>query len=73
MFEKLFQRQIRKKGQSGFVVSRLNSRSKVVGSNIIQNTRWKWGQSHARIGSNTNSGSFENKKNAGGQMGHTKK
>jgi len=37
--------------QSGLAVSKLNSRSKGNGfkSGLIQITRWKWGESHARI------------------------
>jgi hypothetical protein len=41
--------------QSGLVVSKLDSQLKLCGfqSLLIQNTRWNWGQSHARINSCT--------------------
>jgi hypothetical protein len=62
--------------QSDLVVSKLDSQSKGCGfkSRLIQNTRWKWGQSHARIHSRTQFwfAVEKNKKNTGSQMGHTK-
>jgi len=58
--------------QSGLVFSELDSRSEGSGfeSYLIQNSWLIWGQAMPGSISAPNSGSFENKKNTGSQMGH---
>ncbi len=66
----------RKKGKGASPVQWLANSTldlKVVGSNLVQNIRWKWSTYKAMPGSipAPNSGSFmeKNKKNIGSQMG----